>query len=168
MDLDRIATRYLVPLLLLLLLATAANELLTNQNGWRDWLAGDRQEPLPEVLPPRTPASKAPASSPRPAYFEPDYATPSSAPVAIGETFASLSALDARMEQTGFVRVGRFGSAWPATVVEVKSDDDGIRFVRGDGTPHRYDKFDGYTLLMVRLLGQGESIGVYRSQRKRG
>jgi len=144
MNLDRIIKRYLVPLLLLLLLATAYNEFFVRRGHWQP---PDERGGTADV--------------------EQNHLAPAGR-VQLGERFAPLAALDARQLQLGWVRIGRFGDGWPAEVVEVTEDEDGIEFVLADGTPHRYEKFDGYRLQTVRLQGDGEILIVYRSQHKRG
>jgi len=87
--------------------------------------------------------------------------------LALGERFDALADLDRDQLAVGFVRVGRFGEAWPARVVEVRSELGGISFTRRNGTTHSYGEFAGYTLKIVRLEGgAGECIAVYRSQSK--
>jgi len=96
-------------------------------------------------------------------------ATPSdrSDRMVVGGQISSLAELDAAQRQAGFVRVGMFGNVWPARIVEIFDDRDGIRFVRGDGTPHSYNDFDGYCMRVVRLRqGGAETLAVYRSQIK--
>jgi len=139
MDRDRLATRFLLPLLLAALAAAAGYVAF----GTVETLEfGRSAEPLP-----RAPRAAAPA---------------------VGERFDSLAALDAALEDAGFVRVGRFGDAWPARVAEIREERDALRFVRGDGTPHSYRGFEGYALRMVRLRrGADESIAVYRSAQRR-
>jgi hypothetical protein len=89
-------------------------------------------------------------------------------PLMIGDRFRSLKELVAHQQSAGFVRVGLFGAVWPAKVAEVQIEQDRISFVRGDGTRHNYNRFDGYTMKMVRLKQDGqETIVVFRSENKR-
>jgi len=144
MDLDRFLKRFIVPLLLLLLLATAYNQFFVSHSRWLE--PGERgEENAVESVP------VAPTDS-----------------VRVGERFASLAALDARQKAQGWLRVGLFGDGWPGGVVEVMTGEDGIDFVRANGTPHRYKGFDGYRMQLVRLQGDGELLVVYRSRYKRG
>lgn len=88
--------------------------------------------------------------------------------VKIGQTFSSLDQLDASQIANGYLRTGRFGNQWPATVTEVLKDKDGISFTRKNGTPHTYSGFDGYRMQVVRLVGPGgaEVLVVFRSMAK--
>jgi len=86
----------------------------------------------------------------------------------VGERFASHAELVDDQLAAGFLRVGTFGQHWPAAVTEIATDRDEIKFVRQDGTPHHYQKFDGYDMKMVRLMaGNQETIVVFRSVEKR-
>lgn len=85
-----------------------------------------------------------------------------------GERYASLDELVADQQAAGYLKTGYFGKHWPATVSEIKNDNDGIVFIRKDGTRHTYSKFGGYRMRMVRLrAGDKETIVVFRSQSKR-
>ncbi len=87
--------------------------------------------------------------------------------LAIGSNYASLEELADDQVSAGFVRTGYFGKHWPARVVEIAEGRDGISFVRLDGTRHTYQKFEGYTMRMIRLRsGEKETIVVFRSQEK--
>jgi hypothetical protein len=88
--------------------------------------------------------------------------------LAAGEHYASLKELVSDQQAAGYVRTGYFGKFWPATVAEITSDQNGISFVRQNGTRHNYTKFDGYDMKMVRLrAGAKETIVVFRSQSRR-
>jgi hypothetical protein len=67
-----------------------------------------------------------------------------------------------------YVLVGRFDESWPAAFVDEKVAEDGISFVRQDGTPHEYNGYDGYRLKVVRLRDDAgrEPMIVLRSQFK--
>lgn len=81
-----------------------------------------------------------------------------------GERYASLVDLEHQQRESGFVKIGRFGSDWPARVVEITTSRDQISFTRQNGTRHSYTGFEGFTLKMIRLLGRnGEVIVVFRS-----
>lgn len=87
----------------------------------------------------------------------------------VGERYASLEELAADQREAGYLRTGSFGRHWPAMVTEIQTDDDGIRFVRKNGTPHEYTGFDGYRMQVVHLSGPGdqETVVVFRSAQKR-
>ncbi len=148
MDVDRIATRTLLPGLLVALAVAGYFAFGTVETVELDRGGAPALPPLPipEPLPP-------------PALRD--------GRLSVGEQLASLAELEQRQQRLGFVRVGRFGSAWPARIVEIAEDRDGIRFVRGDGTPHSYREFDGYRMQMVRLKRGGEeTIVVFRARNK--
>lgn len=88
--------------------------------------------------------------------------------MAVGERYASLEELVADQRAAGYLRTGYFGNHWPALVIEIQTDDDGIRFIRRDGTPHNYTGFEGYLMKVVHLRGPGEqeTIVVFRSADK--
>ncbi len=71
-------------------------------------------------------------------------------------------------EAERYVLVGRFDESWPAAFVDENVGEDGISFVRQDGTPHEYNGFDGYRLKVVRLRDNAgrEPMIVLRSQFK--
>lgn len=89
--------------------------------------------------------------------------------LAVGMRYASLDELTGDQQAAGYLRTGRFGNHWPATVSAINTDNDGISFVRKDGTPHRYSGFAGYRMKVVHLRGPGdqETIVVFRSAVKR-
>jgi hypothetical protein len=80
--------------------------------------------------------------------------------------YASLSTLNAQQKEEGFVPIGRFGNSWPANIVEIREQNDRIKFTRSNGQPHIYQGFDGYRLRMIRLKSRtgAEVIAVYRSE----
>jgi hypothetical protein len=87
--------------------------------------------------------------------------------LAVGQRYNSLAQLVDDQRAAGFVRTGYFGKHWPATVTEITTDRNEIKFVRQDGTPHHYTKFYGYDMKMVRLMsGKQETIVVFRSTNK--
>jgi hypothetical protein len=103
-------------------------------------------------------------------YAEPSRPVTSSqaSRLAVGERFASFDELVGDQQVAGYVKVGTFGKFWPATVTEIATDRDEIKFIRQGGTPHHYTKFDGYDMKMVRLMaGDKETIVVFRSLKKR-
>lgn len=148
---DRWITKYLLPLLLIALAAALYAEFGAVEKLELD-LEFDR-------------ASARPQASPQASEF--------AGPVAgsrllVGQRYNSLQALVSDQRAAGYVRVGYFGSHWPATVSEIASDRDSISFVRANGTRHNYNKFDGYAMKMVRLkAGAKETIVVFRSAEKR-
>ena len=79
--------------------------------------------------------------------------------------YASLTALNAKQKIEGFVQVGRFGESWPATIVEIRVQEDRIEFTRSNGQPHIYQGFAGFRMKMIRLNSRSgaEVIVVYRS-----
>jgi hypothetical protein len=88
--------------------------------------------------------------------------------LAVGQRYNSLEQLVADQRAAGFVRIGYFGKHWPATVTEIATDQDEIKFVRQGGTPHHYTKFDGYEMKMVRLMaGKQDTIVVFRGTLKK-
>ena len=88
--------------------------------------------------------------------------------LAIGERYNSLKELELDLQAQGFVRVGYFGKFWPASVAEIATGRNEIKFAKQDGTPHHYKEFDGYNMKMVRLWrGNKETIVVFRSEEKR-
>jgi hypothetical protein len=88
--------------------------------------------------------------------------------LARGERYNSLKDLEADLRAQGFVRIGYFGKFWPASVADIATGRNEIKFVRQDRTPHHYRGFDGFNLKMVRLWrGKKETIVVFRSEEKR-
>ena len=88
--------------------------------------------------------------------------------LAIGERYNSLKDLEADLRAQGFIRTGYFGKFWPASVADIATGRNEIKFVRQNGTPHHYKGFDGYNMKMVRLWrGNKETIVVFRSEEKR-
>jgi hypothetical protein len=85
--------------------------------------------------------------------------------LAVGERYASLEELVEDQQAAGYLRTGTFGNHWPAAVIAIQTDEDGIRFVRKNGTPHAYTGFDGYRMQVVHLRDAGgeETIVVFRS-----
>lgn len=84
--------------------------------------------------------------------------------------YESLSQLVTEQKSQGYVQLGRFGNGWPARLVETIEGEGSVNFVRKDGTPHTYQKFDGYRLRVLRLEARGgeEVILVLRSVTKVG
>lgn len=106
-----------------------------------------------------------PAKQPLPAsQTEPQI----SSRLAVGQRYNSLAQLVADQQAADFVRIGYFGKHWPAKVSEIATDQDEIKFVRQNGTPHHYTKFAGYEMKMIRLTtGNKETIVVFRSAEKK-
>jgi len=95
------------------------------------------------------------------------YTSSSPTELSVGVVCQSLAELDTTQQSRGFVRVGLFGNAWPARVTEILSDSGGINFVRANGTPHSYRKYDGYRMQVVRLVHDDEeTLAVFRSIEK--
>ena len=86
----------------------------------------------------------------------------------IGKTYQNLSELESAQDKMGFVRTGKFGNNWPAKVIEVKKAMNEIDFLR-NGRTHRYRKFDGYELKVIRLVTEEnkETIIVFKSKNKK-
>ena len=150
---EKWVTKYLVPLLLLVLIIALYFDLRSVET---IDLQVERYEPaVIEPQPVRQPPSQTlPGGESR---------------LAVGERYASLEELVADQRAAGYLRTGYFGNHWPAMVIEVQTDDDGIRFIRRDGTPHNYTGFEGYRMKVVHLSGPGEleTIVVFRSADKR-
>jgi len=87
----------------------------------------------------------------------------------LGRRYVSLEELNAAQRSAGYAPVGFFGKKWPAKVVEVLTDEDGIEFVRGDGVKHTYQGFEGRRMKVVRLATEDnqETLIVYRSDLKK-
>jgi hypothetical protein len=83
-------------------------------------------------------------------------------------TYASRAEFLQSEKAERYVLVGRFDESWPARFIEESVGEDGISFVRQDGTPHEYNGFDGYRLKVVRLRDDAgrEPMIVLRSQFK--
>ncbi len=115
-------------------------------------------------------ASRQPQSASRPPLTrEPQTsAAVTRSRLAIGERYNTLAELEQDLLAAGFVRVGHFGEFWPASVADIATGRDKIKFVRQNGTPHHYKEFAGYAMKMVRLWsGNQETIVVFRSEEKR-
>ncbi len=150
---EKLIVKYLVPLLLVVLAIAMFVDFQTVET--IDPKAG-RYEPAvrePQSVPPQ------------PQRFEPRGETR----LALGERYASLQDLVADQQAAGYLRTGYFGKHWPATVIEIRTDHDGISFVRQNGTRHNYTGFGGYRMKVVRLSGPGEqeTLVVFRSANKR-
>jgi hypothetical protein len=85
-----------------------------------------------------------------------------------GDSFASYAEFIAHHEREGFVFLGRFDDAWPATVIDERTAMNEISFMRQNGTRHTYPGYDGYQLKAVRLrTADGHAaIVVLRSKKK--
>ncbi len=151
---EKWVTRYLVPLLLLVLVIAMYFELRSVETVD---LQTDRYEPA--ITEPH-PVRQMPLQQVMPE---------SKSRLSIGERYVSLDELVDDQKAAGFLRTGYFGDHWPAKVTEIQTDNDGIRFIRKDGTPHHYKGFDGYRMKVVRLsdAGEKETIVVFRSVDKR-
>lgn len=153
MTFDRWTTRYLLPALLLALVVAAYLEFSTDTTVQFVTDGGVPLEIEREASERSWPQAEQDSRDTR---------------LIVGEQYRSLAELVTRQQVNGYVRVGLFGNHWPARVVEIVSDRDGIRFMHSNGTPHTYSKFDGYDMQMVRLKqGSKETMVVFRSQLKR-
>lgn len=147
---DRVAIRYILPVLLCLLVAAAVVEFSVDSTV--------------EVKLSNQGTSSVEA---RKDFGGLDYHPSGTQGLSVlqGAEFPTLSELDAAQNRAGYVRIGLFGNYWPARIVEIAEDDGGIRFTRAGGTPHSYSGFKGYRLQMIRLVqGSHETIVVYRGQ----
>ena len=73
-----------------------------------------------------------------------------------GDRLANEAELLRTMQENGYVRMGQFNPTWPATVSEVVSADDGIRF-QVKGRPqniYEHEAYVGYRFVFVRLSGE--------------
>lgn len=74
------------------------------------------------------------------------------------------------MEQDyqGWVVVGTFGHAWPATLRTVEEGQGSVSFTRKDGTRHTYPGFAGYRLkvLFFENAAGAETVLVLRAKEK--
>jgi len=150
---EKWVTKYLVPLLLLVLIIALYFDLRSVET--IDPQVGRHEQSGTESQPVRQPLQQVvPRGESR---------------LAVGERYASLEDLVADQQAAGYIRTGYFGKHWPATVIEIQTDDDGIRFVRRNGTSHNYTGFNGYHMKVVHLSGPGEqeTIVVFRSANKR-
>lgn len=86
----------------------------------------------------------------------------------VGTSFATFGEFIARLNDDGYVFLGRFDDAWPAKVFDERTARNEIEFERADGTRHRYPGFDGYRLKVVKLSTDDgkESVIVLRSKEK--
>ena len=72
--------------------------------------------------------------------------------------------------EQGYVLLGSFEDPkWPAKITSEKKQEDEISFRAPNGNQHRYPGYDGYTLRVVQLTGQGGTVAVrvLRSKEKR-
>ena len=153
-------TKYFLPFLVIALIAalffdSSSVEKVDLDSSYNEPVAVAPIQPRTASRPPltREPKASAPVTKSR---------------LAIGERYNSLKDLEADLRAQGFVRTGYFGKFWPASVADIATGRDGIKFVRQDGTPHHYKGFDGYNMKMVRLWrGNKETIVVFRSEEKR-
>jgi len=153
-------TKYFLPFLVIALIAaiyfdSSSVEKIDLDSSYSGPVAVAPIQRHPAARPPLTPKPQASASVTR-------------SRLAIGERYNSLKELDADLKAAGFVRVGTFGKFWPASVADIATGRNEIKFVRQNGTPHHYKQFAGYDMKMVRLWrGNKETIVVFRSEEKR-
>ena len=84
--------------------------------------------------------------------------------------FASEGEFRAAQRELGYVLLGSFEDPeWPAKITSEKKAENEISFQAPNGTHHRYPGYDGYTLRVVRLMGQDgkHAVRVLRSREKR-
>jgi hypothetical protein len=145
--------KYLVPLLLLVIVIALYFDLRSV-----------------ETIDPQAERYEPAVTDPQPVRQPPQQVVPGGeSRLAVGERYASLGELVADQRVAGYLRTGYFGNHWPAMVIEIQTDDDGIRFIRRDGTPHNYKGFEGYRMKGIHLSGpsEEETIVVFRSADKR-
>lgn len=141
-----------VPFLIIAAVFVLTSEFSSIEKVNLDPASADRAEQRPAQKAPQT-RSVTPATASR---------------LAVGQRFVSHAELVEDQQAAGFLPVGTFGKHWPARVTEIVTGKDEIKFVRQNGTPHHYTKFDGYEMKMVRLMtGQQETVVVFRSSAKR-
>jgi hypothetical protein len=153
-------TKYFLPFLVIALIAalyfdSSSVEKVDLDAGYSEPVAVAPIQPRTDSRPPVTRESQA--------------STPiTKSRLAIGERYNTLKDLEADLRAQGFVRTGYFGKFWPASVADIATGRNEIKFVRQDRTPHHYRGFDGFNLKMVRLWrGKKETIVVFRSEEKR-
>ena len=153
-------TKYFLPFLVIALIValyfdSSSVEKVDLDASYSEPVAVAPRQPQADSRPPLTRAPQASAAVTR-------------SRLAIGERYNTLAELEQDLQAAGFVRVGTFGEFWPASVADIATGRDEIKFVRQNGTPHHYKKFAGYDMKMVRLWsGNKETIVVFRSEEKR-
>ena len=157
---NKLITKYFLPFLIIALIAaiyfdSSSVEKIDLDSRYSEPVAVAPIQPQTASRPPLTRERQASASVTK-------------SRLAIGERYNSLKELEADLQAQGFIRTGYFGKFWPASVAEIGTGRNEIKFARQDGTPHHYKKFDGYNMKMVRLWrGRKETIVVFRSVEKR-
>ena len=153
-------TKYFLPFLVIALVAaiyfdSSSVEKIDLDTSYSEPVATAPIQRQPASRPPLTRESRASASVTK-------------SRLAIGERYNTLKELELDLQAAGFVRTGYFGKFWPASVADIATGRDEIKFVRQNGTPHHYKGFGGYNMKMVRLWsGNKETIVVFRSEEKR-
>ena len=153
-------TKYFLPFLVIALIValyfdSSSVEKIDLDSSYRESVAVAPIQPRTASRPPLTREPQASASVTK-------------SRLAIGERYNSLKDLEADLRAQGFVRTGYFGKFWPASVADIATGRNEIKFVRQNGTPHHYKGFAGYNMKMVRLWrGNKETIVVFRSEEKR-
>jgi hypothetical protein len=157
---DNWVTKYFLPFLVIALIAALYFDLSSVEKVDLDagYSASVDVAPIQPRNASRPPVTRKPQASP----------SVTKSRLAIGERYNNLVDLEADLRAQGFVRTGYFGKFWPASVAEIATGRNEIKFVRQNGTPHHYKGFDGYNMKMVRLWrGNKETIVVFRSEEKR-
>ena len=87
----------------------------------------------------------------------------------IGKKYLRYEELKKEQESRGFVFLGKFGDSWPAELEKADINMNEISFELNDGTKHNYSGFDGYEILVLRLIAdnQKENVVVFRSKEKK-
>ncbi len=89
--------------------------------------------------------------------------------VNIGKTYLRYEELRKEQDSKGYVFLGKFGDSWPAELKKADINMNEISFELNDGTKHNYSGYDGYEILMLRLIAanQKENVVVFRSKEKK-
>jgi hypothetical protein len=123
-------TKYVLPFLVIALIValyfdSSSVEKLDLDSSYREPVAVAPIQPRTASRPPLTREPQASASVTK-------------SRLAIGERYNSLKDLEADLRAQGFVRIGYFGKFWPASVADIATGRNEIKFVRQNGTPHHY------------------------------
>jgi hypothetical protein len=86
----------------------------------------------------------------------------------VGQTYDNLDSLIGDQAERGYVKLGLFHEAWPATVKNVQTAMNEIEFKLKDGGPQKYPGYTGYELKVIRMeTKEGkETVAVFRSEKK--
>ena len=89
--------------------------------------------------------------------------------VNIAKKYLRFEELRKEQESKGYVFLGKFGDSWPAELKKADINMNEISFELNDGTKHNYSGYDGYEILMLRLIAanQKENVVIFRSKEKK-